>query len=143
MERPEERFGGAVQPWPSRHLQPPALLDKVPVQQQPHGIGAVHATDLVHIGPCGGLVVGDDRQHLQRGLRELGGLADLKRLADDVGIVRRRAELIAVLHADEPDAAALKGVVVAELLQHLLRGRTVQIERKADAVDRERFAAGE
>ena len=38
----------------------------------------VHAPDLVHIGPGGGLVVGDDGQGLQGRLAELGGLADLQ-----------------------------------------------------------------
>ena len=142
MERPEERFGGAVQPWPSRHLQPPALLDKVPVQQQPHGIGAVHATDLVHIGPCGGLIVGDDGQHLQRRLGQLGGLAYLKGPTDNVGILRGGAQLPAVLQTQQPHPTPLKAVIVHKLLQHKLRRWSIQLRRQTDAVDMHRFAGG-
>ena len=50
--RPAEKgLGGAVEPGPAGHLQATALLDQLPLQQQPHGVGAVHAPDLVHIGP--------------------------------------------------------------------------------------------
>lgn len=104
MEGPEKLFGGPVQAGPSGYLQAAALLDELPVQQQADGIGAVHTPDLIHIGPGGGLVVGDDGQHLQRRLAELGGLADLKGFSDHIRVVRRGTQLPGILHAQQPDA---------------------------------------
>ena len=142
MERPQERLRRPVQPGPSRHLQPPALLDEMAIQQQPHGVGAVHAPYLIHIGPRGGLVVGDDGQHLQRRLAQLGGLAYLKCLAYLVAVLRCGAQLVAVLHPQQTDAPPLVAVVVLQPLEHQLRRRLVQIQRHADAVDAHRLAGG-
>mgnify|MGYP000539107161 CR=1 FL=1 len=143
VERPEERFGGAVQPRSSRHLQPPALLDQVPVQQQAHGVGAVHAPDLIHIGPCGRLVVGNNGQNLQRGLAEFGLLADLKCLTDGLRVVRCGTKLPAVIDFQKPDAPALVSVVVHQFLKQLFHRRPVNIQCHADPIHLHRFPGGE
>ena len=142
MEHAQEFLRRAVEPGPSRHLEPSALLDELTLLQKSHRVRAVHTAHLIDIGARGRLIIGDDGQHLQRRLRELRGLSDLKRFADDVRVIRRGAELIAVLHPHQTDAAALEGVVVAELLQNLLRRRLVQLERQTDAVDIHRLAGG-
>ena len=142
MEHAQEFLRRAVEPGPSRHLEPSALLDELTLLQKSHRVRAVHTAHLIDIGARGRLIIGNDGQHLQRGLRELRGLSDLKRFADDVRVIRRGAELIAVLHPHQTDAAALEGVVVAKLLQNLLRRRLVQLERQTDAVDIHRLAGG-
>ena len=63
--------------------------------------------------------------------------------ADDLRVLRRGAELIAVLHPDEADAPALKGVVISQPLQGFLRPGTVRIQSHADAADMYRLSGGE
>ena len=143
VEGAEKGLGGAIEPGPAGHLQAPALLDQLPLKQQPHGVGAVHAPDLVHIGPGGGLVVGDDGQHLQGRLTESGRPPDLKGPADDVRVLRRGAQLPAVLHAHQPHPPALKGVVIPQPTEGLLRPGAVRVQGHAQAADVYRLAGGE
>ena len=142
MECPQKCLCRPVQPRPPRHLQPSALLDQMAIQQQAHRVRAVHAPYLVHIGPGGGLIVRDDGQHLQRRLAELGGLTDLKRLADLVAVLRRGAQLPAVLHPQQPHAPSLIAVIVLQMLQYQLHRGAVHVQRHADAVHRHRLAGG-
>lgn len=142
MEGPQESLGGCGTAGAVPHLKPSALLDQMPIQQQTHRVGAVHTPDLIHISPCGGLVVGNDGQHLQRRLTQLGGLAHLKGPADDVAVFRRGAKLIAVLHLQKPHAPALVSIVVRQLLQHQLHRGAIHVHGHADAIHRHRLAGG-
>ena len=143
MEYTQKFLCRAVQPRTARHLQVPALLNELALLQQAHRIRAVHAAHLIDVGAGGGLVVGNDGQHLQRRLAQLCALADLERLADDVRIVRRGAELVEILHPYEADAAPVVGIVIPQLLQQRLCRLLIQIKREADAVDAHRLAGGE
>ena len=82
MEHAQEFLRRAVEPGPSRHLEPSALLDELTLLQKSHRVRAVHAAHLIDIGARGRLIIGDDGQHLQRRLGQPRRLPILQSLAD-------------------------------------------------------------
>lgn len=72
-----------------------------------------------------------------------GGLAQIQRLADGIGVLRRGAHLIPIAQLDDAHATALEGVFVRQSVDGTLHGGFVLGQHLAQAGYRHRFAGCE
>src|SRR5688572_17005080 len=109
----EESAGGGVGERPARRLAAAGRADPARLHQHVQcplrDLDAAYRLDL---GPADRLVIGDDRQRLDRGAREAAGLVPLA--AKDVGEVGRGLEMPALAALDQFDPPAR--IMAAQLL---------------------------
>src|SRR5216117_1590383 len=141
-ERDEELARGLEEVRPPRSVLAARDPDETPLEQAlEHGLG-VHAADRVHLGARDRLLVGDDRQRLERGPRE-PLLRPRPRETDEPGL-ELGARDHAVAAADVDDLEAAVGVAAAQLLDELTRRAGArEVEHLADALELERRVRGE
>ena len=126
----------------SRNVQTSRLLDELFVQQRRHGIGAVHAADLLHHGLRRRLVVGDDGQGFQLGGRQLGRLSCFQRLRHIVRHFSGGYHLVALFQFENADSPALKGVFVRQIVGCLFHIRRIRFQRGGESSDIDTLARG-
>src|SRR5262249_33203523 len=101
-EMREECLAGAIGHRPARRLAPPARTNPAGLQQHVHrAFGGGDAADVLDLRPRHRLVIGDDRERLDRGARELAGLDRL--LAQQPGEIAGGAKRPLAVDAHEID----------------------------------------
>ena len=113
----DEGFGRAIGDRPARHLAAAARPDPAGLEQHvDRALRHGDAADVLDLGARHRLVIGDDRERLDRRARQLARLHRLAR--QQPGEVVRGAERPFAVDAHEIDAA--RGIFVLQQRQHLL-----------------------
>ena len=139
---PEKVRRGAVLQGPAGHIQPPALLNQLFIEQRRHGIGAVHSPDLLHHSLGGRLIIGNHRQSLQLGGGKLGGLPGLQGPGHKIPHFSGRAHLVGAVQPHHPDAPSFKAQAVHEAVRRLLHLPGFTAQGLAQALQFHRLPGG-
>jgi hypothetical protein len=111
----QEAARRAVEQRPAEPLAPADDLDHLPLLQRLEHAARADATDLLDLRPPDRLPVRDDRQRLERGGGEAGGVRHGVEALQHRRELRPRQQLVAAGDLRDIEGAALPGVLVPEL----------------------------